>query len=403
LSDWRCLVLSTEGQTDWRVVTADDRQGAIARLIADGLTPLEVRNGAVALLERLNRPVNWGRRLRLSEQSLLLTQLALLTRAGLPVDRSLDLLREQSVRSIQRELLAQAVARIRGGGSLASALEAIGSFPGYVPGVVRAAETGGRLGDALKSLAARLETAASTRRQLVTALTYPAAVLVATMIALVLVLTTVVPQFEPIFAGEEAKLPALTQGVLALSRLANGHAAMFLAGLVAPPVLIWFTLRSAAGRALLERHRNYVPGLRLRDQYLAAQFTGILGTLLGNGVSVVAALPLVRGAIGSARWRHHLTVVEREVREGTKLSTALARGDLVPSTAVRLLEVGERSGKLADTCVQASTIIAEAARARIDRIVALVNPIAIVALGGLVGMLVAGVMLGIFALGDFAG
>ncbi|HMJ92942.1 MAG TPA: type II secretion system F family protein, partial [Allosphingosinicella sp.] len=75
----------------------------------------------------------------------------------------------------------------------------------------------------------------------------------------------------------------------------------------------------------------------------------------------------------------------------------------VPTTAVRLIQVGERSGQLADTCARASQIMGEAARARIDRIVSLANPIAIVTLGGIVAMLVAGVMLGIFSLGDFAG
>lgn len=403
MSDWRCLVLAADGRTDWRSVVADDQPSVVTRLLADGLTPLEVRSGTVGLAERLNRPIAWGRRLRLSEQSLLLTQLALLTRAGLPIDRSLDLLREQATRVVQRNLLAQVLTRVRAGGSLASALEAMDSFPGYVSGVVRAAERGGKLGEALTSLAERLGLAAATRRQLVTALTYPVAVLVATLMALVLVLTMVVPQFAPIFAGEEARLPSLTRAVLTLSGVVTNHSAAFAATLIVPPVLIWLALRSDAGRAWLDRHHDIIPGLGLRDQYLAAQFTGILGTLLGNGVSVVAALPLAKGAIVSARWRHHITTVERDVREGAKLSTALARSNFVPATAVRLIEVGERSGKLGDTCLQASVIIADAATARIDRIVALANPIAIITLGGLVGSLVAGVMLGIFALGDFAG
>ena len=153
----------------------------------------------------------------------------------------------------------------------------------------------------------------------------------------------------------------------------------------------------------MQRGRRHIPGLMLRDQYLAAQFTGIFATLVGNGVTVIKALPLARSAIGSERWRRHLAEVERRVREGATLSRALASGAFVPTTAVRLIQVGEKSGQLADTCAKASEIMGDAARARIDRIVSLANPIAIVTLGGIVAMLVAGVMLGIFSLGDFAG
>jgi type II secretory pathway component PulF len=403
MTEYRCLVVSPEGRSSWRTIDAASEKSAIARLVGDGLTPLEVKSGAMGLVDRLNQPIRFGRTLGIAEQSLILTQLATLIRAGLPVDRSLDLLRDQSPRAAQRDLLALVLAGIRSGQSLAFALEQRDAFPGYVIGVVRSAEKAGRLGDALTALAERLTVSAATRRQLVTALTYPAAVLIATLIALVLVLTMVVPQFEPIFAGQEEKLPALTRAVLAMSSAVTSNGLILLGALVLIPVAAIALIRSEAGGALLQRGRRHIPGLMLRDQYLAAQFTGIFATLVGNGVTVIKALPLARSAIGSERWRRHLAEVERRVREGATLSRALATGAFVPTTAVRLIQVGEKSGQLADTCDKASRIMGDAARARIDRIVSLANPIAIVTLGGIVAMLVAGVMLGIFSLGDFAG
>lgn len=403
MTEYRCLVVSPEGRSSWRTIDAASEKSAIARLVGDGLTPLEVKSGAMGLVDRLNQPVRFGRALGIAEQSLILTQLATLIQAGLPVDRCLDLLRDQSPRASQRDLLALVLAGIRSGQSLAFALEARDAFPGYVIGVVRSAERSGRLGDALTALAERLTASAATRRQLITALTYPAAVLIATLIALVLVLTMVVPQFEPIFAGQEEKLPTLTRAVLAMSSAVTGNGLFLLAAMVLIPVAAIVLLRSEAGGALLQRGRKHIPGMMLRDQYLAAQFTGIFATLVGNGVTVIKALPLARSAIGSERWRRHLAEVERRVREGATLSRALASGSFVPTTAVRLIQVGEKSGQLADTCDKASQIMGDAARARIDRIVSLANPIAIVTLGGIVAMLVAGVMLGIFSLGDFAG
>src|SRR5688500_18489064 len=367
MTAYRCLVVSPEGRSSWRTVDAASEKGAIARLVGDGLTPLEVKSGAMGLVDRLNQPLNLGRSLGIGEQSLILTQLATLIRAGLPVDRSLDLLRDQSPRPAQRDLLALVLAGIRSGQSLAFALEQRDAFPGYVIGGVRSAEKAGRLGDALTALAEQLTASAATRRQLVTALTYPAAVLIATLIALALVLTIVVPQFEPIFAGQEDKLPTLTRAVLALSSAVNDNGLILLAALILIPTAAIVFLRSEAGGALLQRGRRHIPGLMLRDQYLAAQFTGVFATLVGNGVTVIKALPLARSAISSERWRRHLAEVERRVREGATLSRALASGAFVPTTAVRLIEVGERSGQLADTCEKASAIMGDAARARIDR------------------------------------
>lgn len=403
MNEYRCLVISAEGRRDWRLVEAPSESGAVAHLMADGLTPIDVRSGAMSLGERLSQPIRIGRRLGLAEQSLLLNQLAMLVRSGLPVDRSLDLLREQAPRAGQRDLLAQALLQVRAGHGLATALERQDAFPDYVVGVIRAAETAGRLGPALKSLAERMTVASATRRQLVTALTYPAAILAATLAALILVLIVVVPQFEPVFAGGEARLPTLTRFVLALSALVNDRGPWLLAALLGLPLILAAAMRSDVAMRLLENHRHRVPGLALRDQYLAGQFVGVLGTLVGNDVAVIRALPLARTTISSWRWRRHIGEVEQFIREGGSLSRGLAAGGLVPSTAVRLIEVGERTGRLADTCLQASEIMGDAARARIDRIVSLANPIAIMGLGGVVALLIGGVMLGIFALGDFAG
>lgn len=403
MNAYRCLVVTPEGRSDWRRIEAATQQGALVRLAADGHEVIDICEGEAGLWERLNQPVRLRRSLGLADQSLLLTQLATLVRSGLPVDRSIDLLRDQAARPAQRTLLGEVLNRVRGGAGLAAAFEEQKLFPAFVTGVIRSAEQSGRLGEALTSVAERMTLAAATRRQLVTALTYPAAVLAATLLALLIVLILVVPQFEPIFAGEEARLPTLTRAVLALSKLTTEQGPALLLGSILLVALLVVFLRTDRLRVALRRRPRLVPGLGLRDQYLAGQFCGLFGTLLQNGVAVVRALQLARDTIPSHRWRRHLAAVEQRVREGERLSRALGRGSLVPATAVRLMEVGERTGKLAETCLQASEVLSGAARARIERIVSLANPIAIVGLGGLVALLVAGVMLGIFSLGDFAG
>jgi len=403
MSLWRCLVITADGLSDWREVEALDEDAVLARLRAEGVLPIEISGSSGSLLAKLNQPIVLRRKLSVGDQALILSRLATLITSALPVDRSLDLLREQASRSRQRGVLTRMLATVREGGGLGRAFEAEGLFPAYVVGVIRAAERGGGLGDALRSVAERLSLATSTRRQMITALTYPAAILAATAAALAIVLIFVIPQFDMLFAGQEDKLPLATRWVLALSRALSGHPILVLASVALPPLLLILFARSVRGRQLVDRQLRHLPLLALRDQYLAAQFVGILATLLTNGIKIVEALPLARDAMGSERWRRYASRAEQAIREGTSLSTALSRDALLPITAIRLIEVGERSGRLAETCAQASNIIGETARARIERLVALANPIAIIMLGGLVAGLVGSVMLGIFALGDLAG
>jgi general secretion pathway protein F len=403
MTAFRCEIVTAAGTLDRLEIEALNRRAVIAQLMADGATPIRISSGRPHLLERLNEPLILRSGFGVAAQALLLTQLAALIRAGLPLDRSLDLLADQASSRSQRTTLHAVVRSIRAGDGPAHAFERARIFPDWVIGVLRSAEQGGGLGEALGSLASRLSDLTRTRRELISALTYPAAVLAATVLALGLVLLIVVPQFRPIFVGEEARLPLLTQIVLWLSDHASLLVPVSLATLLIPSAALMVISRSPALAKRLERLLPFVPGMRLRDQYLAAQFSGLLATLLGNGLTLVRALPLVSAGLSSRRWKRHLRQVETDLRQGSALSPSLLKERFVPVTLVRLLEIGERTGKLAQTALEASRIIDEAARARMQRIVSLANPIAIVSLGALVAALVAGVMLGIFAIGDFTG
>lgn len=403
MTEFRCLAVDASGKKAWRQVEAPSENACVQSMLANGLTPLQVTSGAMTLAEQLNQPVELSFGLGLGEQALMLNQLALLVRSGLPVDRSLDLLRDQAPKARQKQTLQGILDKVKQGEGLARALEAAKVFPAYVVGVVRSAERSGKLGEALTSVATRMTKATETRRKLATALTYPAAVLIATIAALVIVLTSVVPQFEPVFAGNEDRLPGITLLVLSFSAFVRSYGLFLLSGILLITALFWILVRSEEGEKLMSRLAPHLPGIKLRDQYLAGQFTGLLATLIANGLTVVKALPLAKNTLSSRRWKSDLADVERQIREGSRLSYALASTTVFPETASRLIEVGERTGKLGETCAHASEIMSQAASARIERIVSLVNPIAIILLGGLVAMLVAGVMLGIFALGDIAG
>lgn len=401
--EFRCEVIDAQGRKLQFCRKAVSQIACVKELLSQNMTPVRLRTGRRTLAEFMNRPVRLGANNGSADQALFLRQLAILINADMPVDRSLDLLSEQSGSARSKQMIAEMLNDVRSGQGLAYAFEARQDFPVWVTGIIRSSETGGNLGAALTNTADRMAVMSATRRRLVSALTYPLAVLVTTIIALTLILTLVVPQFEPIFSGAEDRLPSLTKFVLLLAKNVGTWlftAFITLVVIIASAVLF---LRSESGIALREAKPSFFPGQKLRDQYLAAQFSGLLATLVLNGVNAVLALGLISEAIGSARWRRQIKHALVQVREGEKLSAALSHARAFPVTARRLIETGETTGKLGEACREASLIMGDSAAQRIENIVTLVNPVAIILLGGVVALLVAGVMLGIFALGDFAG
>lgn len=402
MSEWRCEVVCADGRRDWRRVIAPSADDAAAQLIADGMAPVRIQGGTMGLAERLAQPVALSRSLSQADQALVLGQLAVLLNAGMPIDRSVDLLAEQMPRARQRDWLREVLARLRSGSNPSEALACQAQLPPWVLGVIGSAERSGRLSAALAELSADIGAAAKARSSLITQLTYPAAIVAATLLALVVVLTLVVPQFESILRGNEAALPLLTRWVLGLSAAVRDHGSAMLAVTLVGLALLVTAWRGGQLDGLAARAGGATGLLGLRDRFLAARFARLLSALLANGIALVPALALARPAMGSRRWSQMLRGVEQDLREGARFTTALGSSPLVPATLVRLIEVGEHSGALASTLGEAGKIIDAAARARVERLISLANPIAIILLGAIVALLVAGVLLGIFAVGDFA-
>lgn len=401
MTEYRCLTIGADGKTSWQRLNANDEAACIEQLARQNVTPLQITSGAMGLAERLNQPISF-KIVSSAANALEMRQMATLVKAGLPIDRSLDLLRDQMADKRQRNRFAAMLQTVRNGDGLADAMTGVGGYPKWSIGIVRAAQASGHMADALSAIAERMEREQSVRSRLITALTYPAAVMIATVAALIIVLTVVVPQFAPVFAGEEDKLPGLTLAVLWLSKSADNYAFLAFFIIAGSAIFVIFALR-LADLSTKQKIKRFLPAMGLRNQYIAAQYTGLLATLILNGVKAVRALALARDGLSSASWISEMEEVEVKVRQGVRLSDALVQSRLFPTTAARLVEVGERTGNLGETLLQASNIMGEAVNARIERVVSLVNPVAIIILGALVALLVAGVMLGIFSLGEFAG
>src|SRR5260221_6046825 len=229
-------------------------------------------------------------------------ELATLLKAGLPLDRSFEILINLASSPKVAELLARVRNEVRGGASLSKALEAQkGVFSRFFINMIRAGEAGGSLPTVLLRLAEYMERAKALRDNITASLTYPAFLAVVSILAVVVLLGAVVPRFKPIFAGTGKAIPLMTQAVLLAGDALRGYGWLMLIVLAA--VIYWAMRRLERPQVRFRFDRWLVTGRVLGSLFSRvemARFSRTLGTLLANGVTLVAALNILRDTMSNA-------------------------------------------------------------------------------------------------------
>lgn len=329
---------------------------------------------------------------------------ATLLGAGVPLAGALGLLARYGETPAARDLSDRLGQRIRAGLALSDALSAEGAgWPEGVIAGVKAGEASGRLAVALTDLAGQLERAAASRAKLRQALTYPMVLVVVAIGAIVVLMTVVVPAFEPLFAEAGKELPPATQALLGVARFVQ----VAWLPLLVVPALAWIGWRqvpaSAPLRMVLARRSL---GLPVLGDLLLGIETGrcfrLLGTLLGNGVPLLRALHLAGAALGNRALAADLARAAEAVAGGTRLGDALAAGGLWPPLAIALTRVGEETGKLPDMLLRVAETEESQAERRTQRMLTLLGPAITLSLGALVAFVVVALLSAVMAVNDLA-
>lgn len=325
--------------------------------------------------------------------------LADLLESGLDLDRALGALARMAPGRWQ-PLLVALRAEVQGGAGLADAL---GHFPGPFPpsytGLVRAGEAAGNLETVLRRLAAYREEEEGIRNYLRTAMVYPALVAVASAGASAVMLGFVVPRFAGLFRQFHQTLPWPTRVVVALGSSVAGYWPFWLLGAVALTGGGWAWSRSTGGRRALTRLLERLPGVgAIRRDLRVARFARSSAMLLGSGLTLSRALGVLREAEPSPELRGALGAVREKVEGGRPLAAALAEQGLFPGLAVEMLAVGEETGNLENAFGRVAELFRGEARERTRRLLALVEPLLILTMAGLVGLVVAAMLLPVLSL-----
>ncbi len=347
----------------------------------------------------------WGRRrLKDRDAALMYREMATLLRAGLPVDRALEVVGQLAARSPSGRVAADLMARVRSGATLADAMQAqAGLFPRFAIGMVRAGEAAGALEIVLHRLAEFTERSVDLKEGLTSALLYPLVLLVAAGGAVAVMLTVVLPRFRPLFEQAGVEMPLPTRIVLMAGDLAEAAWWLPLAAVAVGAVVAARRRADPAFRLAVDRRLLRVPLLgRVLAEIEAARLLRGLATLVGNGVPLLAGLTILRDSVGNAEVADAVDAAADGLRAGKGLADRLAARPWFPEVAARLVAVGEETGRLDETAARAADLLDTRARRALNRTVALLGPGMTLVLGLLVAGVVAAILLAILRVNDLA-
>jgi len=381
-------------------LVAETEPAVLAQLRRMGCMPIHVgaKDGSTgeswALLKR--------RGTSSSDRLVFARQLATLVRAGVPLDRSLSLCRDLAEKPGLQAVIAATLKELRSGQSLANSLAANPRFfpPLYVA-MMRAGEASGTLPAVLDRLVEFEEFSAELRGYLISALIYPMVLMVVGSVAIAFLLGFVVPRFAQIFEEAGKELPLPTQILMDVSQALRDYG--WIAAVVIIITVLFFTrwVRTESGRLRWDQWRLKAPLLGDVSLKLEiARFAKTMGTLLNQAVPIISALRLTREVLSNRRVAAAVEPLIQGVKRGQGLAGPLAETRMFPALAVQLMTLGEQTGKLDSMLLELAAIYDREVRVATKRMVALVEPAVILAMGLVVGTIVISTLLAIVSINE---
>lgn len=330
-------------------------------------------------------------------------QIAGLISSGLPLERALTALTDEAEDEKQRNLIAALRAEVNGGSSFARALgQHPREFSEIYIAVIGAGEQSGHLGGVLERLADDLEESQALKAKLIGAALYPAIVTVIAIAIVIFLVSYVVPQVASVFAGTKRALPFLTVAMLALSAVVRQYGWAILLGLVLIAAGGRMALGNAGIREKFDAAWLNLPLVgRLSRGYNAARFASTLAMLAGAGVPILKALQAAAQTLSNQAMRSDALDALVLVREGAPLASALAQKKRFPGLLAMFARLGEQTGQLPLMLQRAAAQLSTEVQRRAMALATLLEPLLIVAMGGMVMLIVLAVLLPIIQLNQW--
>jgi type IV pilus assembly protein PilC len=400
--EFRCRLATPTGEVREEVIVADTEALLRRELEDKGLLVLSVRARGLQVpgLGGLRR-----QRVPTSEFLVFNQELATLLKAGMPLVQSLEILRQRVTNPTLKSVLDDVHQRVRSGTALSEAFEAHGNlFPGVYTASLLAGEKSGGLEQVLRRFVAYMKVIGGVRRRTLSALMYPAILVVLSLAVVTIIVVRVVPAFADFYSTFGRELPLVTRAIIAVSVFVGLFWPVLLLATAGGWFAIWGWSRSAANRARLHRVLLGVPMLGgVARKFATSQMARTLATLLGGGLPLVTSIGVASRAIGNRFMAAELEVVGQRVREGQSMSAAMLARGTFPDVAVKMVEVGESTGALQEMLNSLADFYDEEIDTTLGRFVTLVEPVLLVVMGLVIATLLLALYLPVFQLSSVVG
>lgn len=394
--------IARSGEVETGSLDAQNKEMASRQLRSRGLTLLSLESGTglnaqVAISSKGAPP---GR----NEILAVTNELAVLLRAGMPLDKSLNILIDMAVKPQMKNMLEELLASVKGGKGLSQALEPYQNlFGSFYINMIRSGEASGHLLGVLESLGTYLQSAKETREGVVAALIYPCILLVVTMISIVAMLGLVVPQFESLFADMGDALPGITQLVLSAANGIKAYGLYLVVILLITGFLLRNWLKTKAGKSWLGSTLLKTPLLgNIVFEFEVSKFARTLGTLLGNGVPMLKSINIGIETVDNQVIKDALSVLPAAVKSGKRIALALEETGMFTPMVIQMTRVGEESGSLDKMMLELTRVFDGNVKAGVKKALTLMEPLLILFMGIVIGTIMVAIMSGIFSVSELA-
>lgn len=384
--------------------TAGELKGATvaeikSQLKSQGVSPKVVRKKAAPFFAR-------NPDIKPMDIAMITRQIATMLAAGVPLVTTIEILGRGHEKQKMRELLGTILTEVQSGIPLSDALRPHRRyFDDLYVDLVAAGEHSGSLDAVFDRIATYREKAEQLKSKIKKAMFYPAAVIVVAILVTTLLLLFVVPQFEDIFKGFGAELPAFTQLIINISRFLQSAWYIFFAVIA---IGIWLFVRAHRNSQMVrDRVDEFVLKIPVIGEILhkaaMARFSRTLATTFAAGVPLIEGMESAAGASGNAVYRKALLKVRQEVMAGMQMNVAMRTTGLFPDMLIQMVMIGEESGSLDNMLNKVANIYEMQVDDAVDGLSSLIEPIMMVVIGTLVGGLIVGMYLPIFQMGNVVG
>ncbi len=396
--DFQYQAVNAQGETVAGQIDAGNEREAARLLRQQELTPLEIGPLGQASATRAGRSKGASHQ----EKALVIRELAILLQAGVSLAEAVESIGQTHTDSMIGETFSQVHSKLRSGENFTQALRAAPlEWPDFLFQLLAAGEHTGKLSQALQSAATQMEYEQRISSEMRSALIYPSILVLSGIAATLLIFIVVVPKFASILKNSRAQVPEISVWVLTAGMFVKENLLWVgMAAFAAIGVMASLATNSVfRAKALQTLARAPILGPWLVETEIG-RWAAMLGTLLENRVPILKAMELTQNGMRLTTVRNKLQLALREVRGGKKLAEALTGTQMLNVTGLNLIRVGERSGELANMLRTLATIHENAGRERLKRFMILLEPLAILIIGSVIGTIMIAVMLAITSLSN---